>query len=692
VNLPPLPPLDLHTLAFVLGLASVLQVLALYGQYRSNASRAGLGSWTLGSLALVLAFVANALRGVPALSPYAIVANNVLFLGGAALNYVGVLKFFNRRPPLARLAVFMGCGLAVAAVLTFTGADPSGRRVLLSAGIGAMSLLTLRALRANLAPSIAPSVNFLSVVFGLHGLFFIFRATTPFLGFPANGLFMNTLLPVTTYLAAFAGGILWSFGFIILVNQRLNAESRAAGEHVQEVNRFLSEVIENNGALIYVKDLEGRYELVNSKWEEVTGRSRRDALGRTDEEIFPGGSGERFRSVDEEVMRGGKLVEAEESLSTADGQRFFLSIKFPLWTAGRTVRGLCGMSTDITGSKLDAMRIQELATQLGLERDYAQASARTDALTRLANRGQFDEVLHTEFQRLKRSGSPLSLILLDVDHFKLFNDRYGHPAGDECLRRLARALKAAVGRPSDLPARYGGEEFAVVLPDTGIKGAQALAERIRQAVEDLAIPHEGNSASAVVTVSLGTVTRAGPGLHSPDTLLSLADEALYRAKQGGRNRIEIALGDFGAAEGNPDLVRLVWRDAAESGNATIDAQHRALFDDANRLLSAVLAGLPREACRPLMERLMGDVANHFRYEEGLLRSVGYPQAEAHAACHAGLLNRALALAADYERDALPVGELFGFLADEVVSQHLFREDRKYFPYMGAPGATPGRAC
>ncbi|WP_306600907.1 diguanylate cyclase domain-containing protein [Geothrix sp. 21YS21S-2] len=681
MNLPPLPPLDLHTLAFVLGLGSVLQVLALYGQYRSNASRAGLGSWALGSLALVLAFVANALRAVPALSPYGIVANNVLFMVGAALNYVGVLKFFDRKPPGAGLGVFMGGALATAAVLTFTGADPSGRRVLLSAGIGILSLLTLRALRENRAPSIAPSVDFLSVVFGVHGAFFVFRAATPFLGLPANGLFMTTLLPITTYLAAIAGSILWSFGFIILVNQRLNAESREAGEHLQEVNRFLSEVIENNGALIYVKDLEGRYELVNSKWEEVTGRSRRDALGRTDEEIFPGGAGERFRRVDEEVMRGGKLVEAEESLATGNGQRYFLSTKFPLWTAGKAVRGLCGMSTDITGSKLDAMRIQELATQLGLERDYAQASARTDALTRLANRGQFDEVLHAEFQRLKRSGSPLSLILLDVDHFKLYNDRYGHPAGDECLRRLARALKAAVGRPSDLPARYGGEEFAVVLPDTGPKGTQALAERIRRAVEDLAIPHEGNSASAHVTVSLGTATRAGSALHSPDKLLMLADEALYRAKQGGRNRIETALGDSGPDEGHPDLVRLVWRDAAESGNATIDAQHRALFDDANSLLSAVVAGLPREVCLPLMERLLGDLAGHFRHEEGLLRAAGYPQAEAHAACHAGLLARARALVADYERDALQVGELFGFVADEVVSQHMFREDRKYFPYM-----------
>ena len=681
MNLPPLPPLDLHTLAFVLGLASVLQVLALYGQYRSNASRAGLGSWTLGSLALVLAFVANAARAVPALSPYAIVANNVLFIGGAALNYVGVLKFFGRKPPATGLGIFLGGGLATAAVLTFTGADPSGRRVLLSAGIGILSLLTLRALRENRAPSIAPSADFLSVIFGVHGAFFVFRATTPFLGFSANGLFMTTLLPITTYLAAFAGGILWSFGFIILVNQRLNAESREAGEHAQEVNRFLSEVIENNGALIYVKDLEGRYELVNSKWEEVTGRSRRDALGRTDEEIFPGRAGLRFRSVDEEVLRGGKLVETEESLATDNGQRFFLSIKFPLWTAGKTVRGLCGMSTDITGSKLDAMRIQDLATQLGIERDYAQASARTDALTRLANRGQFDEVLHTEFQRLKRTGAPLSLILLDVDHFKLYNDRYGHPAGDECLRRLARALKAAAGRPSDLPARYGGEEFAVILPDTGPKGTQALAERIRQAVEALAIPHEGNSASSHVTVSLGTVTRAGSGLQSPDQLVLLADEALYRAKQGGRNRIESAAGDSGPADGNPDLVRLVWRDAAESGNATIDAQHRTLFEDANSLLSAVLGGLPQEACRPLMERLLKDLAHHFRYEEGLLRSAGYPQAEAHAACHAGLLTRARALAADYERDALPVGELFGFVADEVVSQHLFREDRKYFPYM-----------
>lgn len=192
----------------------------------------------------------------------------------------------------------------------------------------------------------------------------------------------------------------------------------------------------------------------------------------------------------------------------------------------------------LTAQKLQE-DVRELIRQREMERDSAQLSAITDVLTGLPNRRRFDEALKVEFYRLKRSGAPLSLILLDVDHFKNFNDRYGHLAGDKCLRRLAETMRHAVTRASDLVARYGGEEIAVVLPETGSQGAEAMAERIRLMVEQLAIPHESSAVAGHVTVSLGVATVETTGMESPDEVVALADKALYLAKQSGRNRVEL---------------------------------------------------------------------------------------------------------------------------------------------------------
>jgi diguanylate cyclase (GGDEF)-like protein len=126
--------------------------------------------------------------------------------------------------------------------------------------------------------------------------------------------------------------------------------------------------------------------------------------------------------------------------------------------------------------------------------------------------------------------------MADIDMFKAYNDRYGHLAGDECLREIAVALRSQLRRPGDLLARYGGEEFAVVLPETGVVGAAQLAERMRLAVESLHLSHEGSSVAPYVTVSLG-VAEGEPKRQSPEELIGRADQALYRAKSAGRNRL-----------------------------------------------------------------------------------------------------------------------------------------------------------
>lgn len=160
-----------------------------------------------------------------------------------------------------------------------------------------------------------------------------------------------------------------------------------------------------------------------------------------------------------------------------------------------------------------------------------------DGLTGIANRRHFDESLEREWRRTNRTGSDLGLLLCDVDLFKRFNDRFGHQAGDDCLRLVARGLADTLDRGGDLAARYGGEEFAVILPDTSLGGAIFVAERLRQAVAALRIAHP-DSPHGVVTLSIGAASipasRDTPCQH----LLRQADEALYRAKHAGRNRVQ----------------------------------------------------------------------------------------------------------------------------------------------------------
>jgi diguanylate cyclase (GGDEF)-like protein len=167
------------------------------------------------------------------------------------------------------------------------------------------------------------------------------------------------------------------------------------------------------------------------------------------------------------------------------------------------------------------------------------ALATLDGLTGLANRRHFDEKLRDEWLRAKRDGVPLSLLLMDVDHFKRFNDQYGHQAGDGCLRSVARAMAGQARRPADLAVRYGGEEFVLLLPNTDAAACEQAGERIRQAIRDLALPHALNPPAKSVTVSLGGAT-GWPGAEGPDdpaSLVAAADKALYAAKHGGRDRL-----------------------------------------------------------------------------------------------------------------------------------------------------------
>jgi diguanylate cyclase (GGDEF)-like protein len=178
---------------------------------------------------------------------------------------------------------------------------------------------------------------------------------------------------------------------------------------------------------------------------------------------------------------------------------------------------------DMTDEKQAQISLEQLATR--------------DGLTGLANRRCFDDTLHAEWQRALRQHQPLSLLMVDVDNFKQYNDAYGHVGGDECLQRIAGAVAKEM-RANDLVARYGGEEFAVILPNQSLKGAAIVAERIRCRVEQLQLPNLG-TAKQFVTVSIGAATALAAPENDPSQLVATADAALYRAKHMGRNRISL---------------------------------------------------------------------------------------------------------------------------------------------------------
>jgi diguanylate cyclase (GGDEF)-like protein/PAS domain S-box-containing protein len=231
------------------------------------------------------------------------------------------------------------------------------------------------------------------------------------------------------------------------------------------------------------------------------------------------------------ALRRGDAEEARISYRTRHREKAEIWVESNLRVTRKVdgeIDGVVAISRDITEQKVLEERLEILAVE--------------DGLTGLANRRRFDERLQEEWARSARDSTPLSLLMIDVDQFKTFNDQYGHPAGDDCLRSVARVLAAETKRTSDLAARYGGEEFVLLLPNTAAAGCARIGERIRRELQKAAIPHKPNLPSGRVTASLGGAV-CWPGSErsaSHASLVEAADRALYAAKEAGRDRLVMA--------------------------------------------------------------------------------------------------------------------------------------------------------
>lgn len=309
--------------------------------------------------------------------------------------------------------------------------------------------------------------------------------------------------------------------------------------------RFTHQLLQMLAVPVFVLDTNAQVLIWNRACERLTGVPAAEVIGtedhwrsfydqrrptladlviqnRTDEirNIYP-------RHGKPQPLNAQLSIETWCDMPRAGKRRYLAADASPIFDEAGRLRAVVETLRDLTDEKMARSALEKLATR--------------DGLTGLANRRCFDDTLSAEWTRALRLCQPLSLLMVDVDNFKAYNDTNGHLGGDECLKRIASAVASEM-RATDLVARYGGEEFAVILPNQSLKGAAIVAERIRRRVEGLQLPN-GRAPTRQVTVSIGAATAiAGPDSSASD-LVAIADAALYRAKHLGRNRISLPMAD-----------------------------------------------------------------------------------------------------------------------------------------------------
>lgn len=655
--------LEIQTLAFISCITFLSQLIALLVQYSVNRTYSGIGWWLLGSIFSAIGVILMPMVANRSLLPLAMIANPLIVIGQTFF-HVGMVRFLDKKENRNVLFSVVAAFFIAYYYFMFVKNEISGRGFALTVTFAVISFMTAFVLFRHKDRLFSGSANFTAFIFAGFGLFSAIRSIIILVSPPIQQYSDQGMILILSFVVPIATGLLWTFGFIIMVNQRLNAENREEKEKLQlifntspdaaVISRLADGLVVDVNAGFSAMSGFTRAEIINNStittniWHKITDREKfinelaekgiceniEFVFQRKDGSLLTGNISAKIItihgvahivSVVHDITKGKQIEEAireSEELyrsilnASPDGiaitdmencihvvspaakkmfgyepeyDRFigtqlleyiipedrqrarsniismckgehigpneYHGIKrdgttFDVEVNSGSIHDVKGQAVkmvfvvrDITERKQNELQIQQLVQQLETEKKAAQFNANTDSLTGLASRRYFDELLNFEFYRLKRSGSPMSLIMLDVDYFKDYNDAYGHLAGDDCLRQIGSTLKTYVGRMTDIAARYGGEEFVALLPDTGKDGALALAERLRKKVEALAIPHSESDISEFVTISLGVVTVFASRLDSPEQIVALADEAMYDAKRGGRNRISVATED-----------------------------------------------------------------------------------------------------------------------------------------------------
>lgn len=508
------------------------------------------GSFLFGLFLLVLKFNVNHPQEVP----FWIMAKFSQAVG-CFLLYLRV-NGYDALSVLANITLILGCAYEAWAVRILTGAEVKRRLHLpVAAGIAAAILAAL-----PLGSPYRGGVVFLlqSVFYLLPGAFLLHGPSgrsllQRILGFcylAASGVFLGASLiclafpsfavsaagrPVFAVVPLASFSIFLIGGFILLTlakerSDRIVAEMRKS---LQQSQTRFQRVVETATEGILMFDEDFRITFANEKMASVLGYAIGEMVGRPYESLIPESHIQLVRYQEMQRRLGNDSI-YECPLVGKDGkERWFIISATAIVGDSGLFEGSFAMLSDITERREMELALAESNRRLT-------EMSHTDSLTGIANRRLFDRVLEREYARLLRTKSQLSVILLDLDHFKDYNDEYGHVMGDACLRQIGAVLAECVGRSLDLAARYGGEEFACILPDTGLQASVEMAEKIRRRIAGLNIEHSKSPVAPYVTASFGVITvHHSPNL-SPADIVNLADRMLYRAKAAGRNCIESA--------------------------------------------------------------------------------------------------------------------------------------------------------
>jgi diguanylate cyclase (GGDEF)-like protein/PAS domain S-box-containing protein len=335
---------------------------------------------------------------------------------------------------------------------------------------------------------------------------------------------------------AYGWTLILSIGFGTIVANWISQRYQSLDQAMRLSEARLQTFINNAPTPISIKDLEGKYLSINSEFAYWMQIPTEDILGKRDYELFPAENVKNSRTHELQAIFEGISITFEDTIPLPDGLHTFIITKFPLMDDRNSPYAIAGIYVDISDRKQAELALAEVESSLRSANQELQTLVNLDGLTKIANRRCFDERVIYEWQRLYRDRQPLSLLMFDVDYFKLYNDFYGHQLGDQALLLIAQAVDQLVCRPADLVARYGGEEFIVILPNTNLEGAIAVAKNLHKAIADLQIPHQDSDVSDIITVSMGIASDIPKLDRSPYVLINQADQALYYAKQQGRNR------------------------------------------------------------------------------------------------------------------------------------------------------------
>lgn len=335
------------------------------------------------------------------------------------------------------------------------------------------------------------------------------------------------------------GSIMWGRLTVSLIRKRngtpdfyvLFVEDITEQKQLNDKLRNSDLIVSASSDMLAVLDEHCCYIAANKAYAKAFGMSPNELIGRCASTVLEKEIYESLKNTRNKQLEKGEEVKYNSWFNYPKTGRQYMSVAYsPIMDENATYKGFAVSARNITDLKIAEMEMRELNEKL-------ERYSFIDGLTRITNRRMFDEHLDNEWHRALRIDSALSFIMIDIDFFKNYNDHYGHLQGDDCLVKIAQTLKTVASRSSDIVARYGGEEFAILVPNANVKQACQLAERCRQAIIDLQIPHATTAVDGlnVVSVSIGVSCMTPTMKSSAFTLIDIADKRLYKAKHNGRN-------------------------------------------------------------------------------------------------------------------------------------------------------------